>query len=690
MAVFQTGNPLWDNGLNAGATGLAGLFDQSKAAQAGLYGAETGKTILEAQKLRYQQGKMEGLEGDLAGVFGPSGAAPLSAQPVAPTAPVAAPAPAPPMAVAPTAPSPLATTVAPDPWGGAPTPDPVSGPTTAPAPAVTPTPTAGAGFIQAPGGGVKQAPPAQANGSAAPPVDLSRIVIHAIQGGAAPEQIAHMAGAILNGMVLSGRLDRPTANAMMASMGAPSAYVADVNSRTQITTTGMTQAGETQRTGMASQHVIRVSDGAEMDVPLAELNAHPDLYRHYDSARQQAGDVKRPVASIPGDPASPPVYQADRNLTGQTPSDQAMIEADAKPINIITPDNKLVGTTVGAYRRNPAMGRPATQQDETYIRVSPKPGATPVVVPQGTAGDMRPLPTSTDAGVAETQSRAGAAAEAGDKPLAETIIGSAQDAAAGVSSRTPMTVDDLTKSKTLGANHFNQMYPVGSGWSPLSSTAPATPSQVDQDYHDRLVLALQRGSLKANPGAAEAEAWDQMRRDGILPSTIHDRRRIGVNPTGAYTDLVSVGKDKTGKDQMRLVIHGDYSRVPKDAAGNPIVQGVGGPRMPSLTGGAPVASTSAPTAPTASPGSAAAASTQPSSDAAPPGARRACHPTNRRAEHARSHFARRSGTRAIGQRPPGGPVHRASPLGGEAPGTTAKGSRQSTHGSGTLTGGRRI
>jgi hypothetical protein len=179
-----------------------------------------------------------------------------------------------------------------------------------------------------------------------------------------------------------------------------------------------------------------------------------------------------------------------------------------------------------------------------------------------------------------------------------------------------VSVADEEKSRVMAANHFNQLYPVGSGWSPLSSTAPVMPDAATQAYHDQLTTALQRTSYRTNPGAAGIEAWDQMRREGILPTTIQDKRRIGVNPTGAYTDLVSVGKDKAGKDQTRLQIHGDFSRVAKDAAGNPIVQGVGGPRMPSLTtGGAPP-----PAMPTASPGSAAAAPATPAGDAAPPGA----------------------------------------------------------------------
>ena len=53
MPQFNTGNQIWDQGLNSAATGLSALFDPTRIAQAGYYGAEARKAQMDAlQKQR--------------------------------------------------------------------------------------------------------------------------------------------------------------------------------------------------------------------------------------------------------------------------------------------------------------------------------------------------------------------------------------------------------------------------------------------------------------------------------------------------------------------------------------------------------------------------------------------------------------------------------------------------------------
>ena len=48
MALFNTGNPTWDQGLNTFGEGLSSLFNPMKGAQAGYYGAEARKAQIDA------------------------------------------------------------------------------------------------------------------------------------------------------------------------------------------------------------------------------------------------------------------------------------------------------------------------------------------------------------------------------------------------------------------------------------------------------------------------------------------------------------------------------------------------------------------------------------------------------------------------------------------------------------------
>jgi hypothetical protein len=430
---------------------------------------------------------------------------------------------------------------------------------------------------------VKQAPPAQTNGSPAPPLDLSRIITHAIQGGAQPEQIAHMAGAIINGMVASGRIDRATGNAMMASMGAPGAYAADVDSRTRITTTGITEAGATQRKGMEPQHVIRVSDGADMNVPLAEVIAHPGLYRGYDSARLQAGDKPEPV-TVNGQPA----YKQTRDLTqpGVTPPSEStpvmVVPVGGGPARLMLPAD---------VRANPGAWRPA-QSSDTAVTGTVGPAGPMNVTAAETLNQpgVTPLPATTDQGSAQATALLMDALRKGDLAKGQSIIRAmqqTQNAQIPKQVITPQQQEDMDKADLA---YFANLYPPPSGANPRTSSLPAAPQPDQLAYFNGLKRILTNGAYKNNPAAAGPVAWELMRASGMIPKDATKDRTVGIQPwavPGYQGEFPNITGGKT--DEQRIYI-GDAKKLPRDkqggfdysmfegSVGNPSLTDTGAPR----------------------------------------------------------------------------------------------------------------
>jgi hypothetical protein len=599
MPVFATGNAGWDQGLNS----LAGsLFpDPSKQAQAGLYGAETGQALVKSYQLRDQMAEQRRLQDLMAGggpIVGPAApGGPPTPPGATPVIPYTSPTPAPS----------LAATVAP------------GVPPSAPNPAAALTPGTGtdggptrpdAPPSLAGGGGTPQAPPAQANGQpVSPQMSLPYLMVTAARAGIDPNVVKLLGTSWINEQMRLGKMDAATGNRFLSGAGDPT----PLTSATQITTTGMNNATTLEQTRIQGANTVRNTQeqGAQtrqttdaelmqvvpkgqttpVQVTKGYIKAHPDQFDAYDSARAIQGDKLGPMSSVPGDTTAPPVMVPQREQAERTPYDEAQAREDAKPMVVIAPDGKtFIPTTVGAYRRNPAMGKPANAEDEKYINASPTPGAPTQRMPQGVVAGGQPLPATAEQLMAERAARLAGAVETDQPDLAGTITEGTRAGQELLGSRTVLTPEQDKVAKQMGATHFaSVMYPAGSGWSPLSSTAPAVPSQADQAYHDNLVRLLQRGPYARNPADAEIEAWNMMRRQGILKDK-PEVRKVGINPTGAYVDVV---RTPDGKGQ-RLVVHGDYSNIPKDAQGNPIVQGVGGPRTPQATGQAPVAGAGAP------------------------------------------------------------------------------------------------
>lgn len=116
------------------------------------------------------------------------------------------------------------------------------------------------GSLQAPGGGVKQAPPAQADGSPAQPAFNPTLVAGlAAAAGINPAALNSTLGSYIAQAKAAGVLDRPTADYYSTAFGnnqpmasSTSITTTGMNNATTLAQTGMQEAGATTRTGMTN------------------------------------------------------------------------------------------------------------------------------------------------------------------------------------------------------------------------------------------------------------------------------------------------------------------------------------------------------------------------------------------------------------------------------------------------------
>ena len=589
MAMFATGNPGWDQGLNT----LAGsLFpDPSKQAQAGYYGAETAKALTEAQKLRYQQQQTESLPTSLADILRTGGGAGPAPAPVPPPGPPSGQPPGPPSAAAPSfnaAPA-LGTDGKPQP------PDPSLGGVFHP------------GSVQPAGGGVMGSPPAASNGSPAPVFDPVPYMTQLAQTGLPVEVQQHMAGAVLNGLVLSGRMDRVTANSLMARIGAPQAYESDQSTtRTGMTNaTNITTEGMRNRTELERQRMVNQS-ARELAPPISTLNPndpdHPNLtpapvvntpgstYQAPNTAQaaddntpitvlapdgktlipttkgawrrnqamgrpMSADDMKTTTVQPPG--GGPPQlgYTGPAATQNQTPYQPEQAAYDAKNISIVTPTNEVITTTNGALRANPGLGRAYDPQVDGAIvqSIDPATGKTVFTLARKavTGGGAQVAPKTLDEANAHAVTRTAALDEAGN-PLADTVASAYQRAQLGLTPRQMINPDQHARMQMESDAHFQSLYPVPSGPHINTSTGKVRPSNDTLALHDEITRSLETTSYKTDPAAAATKAWDMMREADIMddPKTA---RTVGVRLMGT--------EDPRRTENDELIINSDMSKV---------------------------------------------------------------------------------------------------------------------------------
>ena len=395
MPLFATGNTSWDQGLNS----LAGsLFpDPSKVAQAGYYGAETGKAQLDAAKLRDQQTAREGLSN----LFAPPGQPP-QADPTAGT-PTDVPGPTP-LAVAP---GPAPTPPTPGTDGNPPPPDPSL--------SLGGTGTLHPGSYNPQGGPPTYAPPASQNGTPSPPVmTLPQIVAMGARAGYDANTIHALGAAWVTREMAAGRIDHVTGATMLTGLADPTVYSEDAatgrNAATNATTlanTRLVEGGATTRTGMAPQTVLNPITHQPEDVPLATVitgvpnpAGGPNLpYQPYSTTEagalerqnQTPGTVIDPNTNLPVVRPQGQIIKGAPQPDGTTvpyqPYNQQQQTADAVPQSIVLPNGMITTATPAQLRANPNMGRIASTADLESVQVMGR-GGQIITIPRATAQAM--------------------------------------------------------------------------------------------------------------------------------------------------------------------------------------------------------------------------------------------------------------------------------------------------------------
>lgn len=582
MPMFATGNPGWDQGLNT----LAGsLFpDPSKQAQAGYYGAETAKAIIDAQAKAYQQKHLEGLPMTAAGWLGlstpPGGAAapdPSLANtvvpPSAPGAPPAMAAPPPPSAAAP-----------PGPPGAS--------------PAVAPT--------QPPPG-----PVALQNGA---PIDLTGAITEAVRAGIPPAVIPHIAGAVLNGLVTSGKMSPGQANEILARVGdnAPfestqatqrtgitaqaSRDVAGIDAASRVnvariqgqTTLDNTKLGTVIGVDPVTHKPIFSNVGAVADAVTA---GHP--IPSYDAPRETAADAPTAVVGPDGGDITVPQRQATQNMapaSENTPID--VVPSSGGPIRSMTV--AALRASNGAFRR----AVPSDYAAATVVKPG-VPGPRNVTTAESFDPSRRvvPLPAGTDQATGHALGEIVTQATTGHPDVASAVTEAMQSATQQVAPKQNITPEQNAQMEQASADHFANLFqPKATGLTMggyVSAPAVPDPSGIGA-FHDNVTRQLiTTGGYRNNPAAAGPVAWEAMRQAGMLntPKEVEDMRNDWPG-LGAHAGLVGPPDTGATKGQQRLVLKGHMEN-----AGNFAFPG-GGPRInPTATTRGPSFGAAAPGAP---------------------------------------------------------------------------------------------
>jgi hypothetical protein len=300
-----------------------------------------------------------------------------------------------------------------------------------------PIPGVHPGTFQAPGGGIKQAPPAAHDGSPAPLVNPSLFINMGVRAGYDASQLQVMGNAYVMQKVRSGQIDQKTGEDWMSGFG----QAALVQARTSLATNAATnaaniqqenirQAGETGRTGMtnattlAQENIRQAGDTSrkQMDIAAAVATARAVPFRSQpggpgtqvittttgeavDKGLQpfdQASDTAaRTLINVQTNgPASPPTAMRQGEVPTGTPVfNQNVYDNATKPISVVDAATKQPATIryqdyldapPGKYIYNPASKEisplEALQRKSVYDKVvqDAYPGVPPTTRVQGT------------------------------------------------------------------------------------------------------------------------------------------------------------------------------------------------------------------------------------------------------------------------------------------------------------------
>jgi len=414
------------------------------------------------------------------------------------------------------------------------------------------------GSITPPGGGRKTSGPANADGSPAKPmITAAQYVALAVGAGHEANQALLEWRSMISSAYDTGRIDENTYHHMMGA-AEPSIINQDTASRTQITTTGMTNATELKKQGMVTG----------------------------ENARQFNEAIVQTVN--PADPNGPPIPVRRMDLKpGMQEWNQGIATQRGGPV-VVNGPNGPVNTTLSAAV-TPGPNQPTSYQSGTADIKETHGGA------YGTFVD----PQDPDPTHARTMRTDDAAAK-GWIPYGT------------MAPKTPMTANESFQQNAQQHGIDQEIYPQpqkGSLTSPGYVTAPVVFSPAAQAK----IQALQTRFMTAargDPGAAHRMAVQALQQSGDLPSATQVdalRNAGGVVSTagGRVTDprlSVSPSYDGKGTTTPHLWVGLKGEGNPNDPGAPTAFNLEPGPRVGSQTApgpqapsqGAPVANQPAP------------------------------------------------------------------------------------------------
>lgn len=421
------------------------------------------------------------------------------------------------------------------------------------------------GTFQAPGGGIKQAPPAAHDGSPAPLVDPSLFVNMAVRAGYDASQVQVMGNAYVMQKMRNGELDQKTGEDWMAGFG----QAALVQARTSLATTRMNNETE-----LAKQRMVTGEQGREFD--LGDIlttegpGGQPIHTPRKDSFGKPAYDASystqynTPALTQPT-PGGPPVAAKQGEVKPGTPMFNQPYTADYnKPTEVSGPNGEKLTQRAGELPPGPTAA---------YSPEREKAGMTPVLV-------MDPANHNQLKTVSTLEFNKGGYVRApANIPVAE----------AG-------TLQDRLDQRV--ARRFPPP-PVS-----VKDAAWLSPARADGEDNARLLSTMTElyqsspdPTVRGNYDNAADAAITKAQQEGWLPSTEEAAaQRAHLIGTGALSkDHVFQTQDPQGKTTNTFYL------LPKPTLGKTVAPGTSAPAVPAAPA-APVAAAPAPATPAASPG----------------------------------------------------------------------------------------
>jgi hypothetical protein len=364
------------------------------------------------------------------------------------------------------------------------------------------------GTLQDPGGGVKYAPPASANGAPAPPlVNLGTLMALAARTGMDPSLVKSMVGTAVESMVRSGTLDKVSADRILTAGGEVGSYLSTQSG--QLTS----EQGANYRAGLPIAEQAREFNITP--VPGIDPNTHLPVM------------TTRPLIAAAAGTSAP-----------FSPYDDQLIRQKAQPMTVMGPNGAVI-TTQGQAPGN----APVSPALEAVVTVLNPDGTTQ----QMTAGQAiqqkrQVVPKDLETFSAARAAAIAAAVQAGNTTLARQLSEATQAGLTGTTGIKPAgTAQDFEAWNGLLDQETERAYPVQplGFWAGLTHGQNADPARLVGTARTAVLDLAQSLNRTGTPEErssqtrAITDAFTQLQQQGKLPTTVDrsiSRPHVGADP----------------------------------------------------------------------------------------------------------------------------------------------------------------